>query len=105
LKQVTPSVRSAASQHLRHLFGASEASVDPVEAPPGERFYFHVSNGRQYRDGSGQFFSGRDLAIAHAWVIAAELGHDKVWNGFKISVTDEAGLLIAELPVHSNTPD
>jgi hypothetical protein len=90
---------SATSKHVENLFVPQrEGKIDRNQLQ-GSRFYFHVSNGRQYKDRAGERFSSPEKALAHAWTIAAELGRDKVWAGFLIALTDEAGNVIAQIPV------
>jgi hypothetical protein len=65
----------------------------------GVRYYFHVVNGRQYRDGVGKLLRTREEAIAHVSVLAREPAKDKGWIGFTISLTNGVGGMVAQIPV------
>jgi hypothetical protein len=99
LDRVTGPLRSATLRHVERLVGPAWGGTDTPVPADGARYFFHVSNGRRYPDETGRVFSTRQEAIAHASVLAAELGQDEDWGSFAISVTDADGNLIARIPV------
>jgi hypothetical protein len=84
---------------LDHLVGpaSGNTAIEPI-ADHG-RYYFHVRNGRQYPDETGRVFPTHNEAIAYASVLAAELREDRDWDDFVISITDDGGGMVAEIPV------
>jgi predicted DNA-binding transcriptional regulator len=50
-------------------------------------------------DGLGKLFRTREEALAHASVLARELAKDKGWVGFTISLTNDNGGMVAQIPV------
>jgi hypothetical protein len=90
---------SAALRRLKHLFGPARDDTGTEAIANGARYYFNVTNGRQYPDETGRVFATQEEAIAHASVLAAELRQDRGWGRFMISVTDEDGRAIAKIPV------
>lgn len=70
-----------------------------------KRYFFHVSDGVcPTVDDQGTLFSGPDVAITHAYRIAAELAQkDKCNQGFVICVVDDQGEEIGEVPILSNS--
>jgi hypothetical protein len=99
MNSVTQPLIAATLRHAEHLFSSAQDAADTNSVVDGTRFYFHVTNGRQYPDETGKVFSTHREAKAHAAELAAELGQDRGWGGFLIAVTDEAGSVIARIPV------
>jgi hypothetical protein len=60
-----------------------------------------VSNGTRYSDESGKEFATREDAIAYASILVDDLRRDKSWDGFEVSVTDEAGAIVARKRVRA----
>jgi hypothetical protein len=67
---------SAMARHIRRLFRATVQDTDANISFKGMTYYFHVTNGREYRDESGEAFPSHQEAVAHAAVVAAELARD-----------------------------
>jgi hypothetical protein len=65
----------------------------------GQRFFFHIRNGRRYPDETGSVFSCAEEAVAHATALALEFAQDGSWEGFSVSVADEGGSEIARVPI------
>ena len=99
LDDVTAPLGSATLRHVERLFGPTRDDTEREIVAEGVKYYFHVSNGRQYSDETGKLFPTDREAVAHASVLAAELRQDRDWDGFVISVTDKDGKAIAEIPV------
>jgi hypothetical protein len=99
LDNVERPLSSAALRHLDHLVGTASGNTAIEPIADHTRYYFHVRNGRQYPDETGRVFSTHNEAIAYALVLAAELRQDRDWGGFVISVTDDGGAVVAEIPV------
>ena len=97
VKELTSPLRSAMLRQTERLFRQSKPNLK-VSARR-IRYYFHVSNGGQFLDETGEEFSSREEAIARASVLAAELAQEGDWSGYAISVTDEDGAMVARLPV------
>ena len=85
-------------RQMERLFGSTQSKPNEVSARR-IRYYFHVSNGGQFLDETGEEFSTREEAIARASVLAAELTKEGDWSGYAITVTDEDGATVARLPV------
>jgi hypothetical protein len=100
IDNVTGPLRSATQQHVGRFFGPRHDESGPEVIVDGAKYFFHVSNGKQYLDETGRVFSTDQEAVAHASVLAEELGQDRDWGGFVISVTHEDGRVIAQVPVH-----
>jgi hypothetical protein len=60
-----------------------------------------VSNGTRYTDESGKEFATRKDAIAYASILVDDLRRDKGWDGYEVSVTDEAGAIVARKRVRA----
>ena len=90
---------SATLRHIENFFGPAPDDTGAENVAEGTRYYFHVSNGKQYLDETGSVFSALKDAIAHARVLAAELALDGDWDGFVISVTNADGRVAAQIPV------
>jgi len=101
LDHVRDAMDLAALRHVKNIFGAFQKNKGKESTTPGARYYLHVINGRQYTDEVGRIFQTCEEATAHAAVLAAELAEDKGWAGFKVSLTDEDGRVIAQLSVPS----
>ena len=89
----------AMAQHIRRLFRSTVQDAEAGIISNGTRYYFHVTNGRQYRDEIGKVFPSHQEAVAYPAVVAGELARDGDWNGFVVSVTDADGAVIARVPV------
>ena len=99
LETISDALHSATLKQVENLSGLTLDKIHREKPTSGTRFYFHVTNGRKYPDKTGTIFSSREQAIGHAWKIGAELGRDKVWDGFTISMADEEGHVIARIPI------
>jgi hypothetical protein len=99
MKKLTSPLRSAMLRQMERLFGSTESKQNPKISARRIRYYFHVSNGGQFLDETGEEFSTREEAIARASVLAAELTKEGDWSGYAITVTDEDGATVARLPV------
>ena len=97
MKELTSPLRSAMLRQTERLFRQSKPN--PKVSARRIRYYFHVSNGGQFLDETGEEFSSREEAIARASVLAAELAQEGDWSGYAITVTDEDGAMVARLPV------
>jgi hypothetical protein len=80
LDNVERPLSSAALRHLDHFIGMASGNTAIEPIADHTRYYFHVRNGRQYPDETGRVFSTD-------------------WGGFVISVTDDGGGVVAEIPV------
>jgi hypothetical protein len=96
---VEQSLVSAALRQVENLFGPALGGAGTQIVVDGARYYFHVSNGKTYTDETGSVFSTPEDALAHARVLAAELGQDRDWDSFVVSVTDADGKGVAQIPV------
>jgi hypothetical protein len=65
------------------------------------RFFFHVSDGKEFSfwDETGQSFRDRDEALTHARTLSRELGAAIDRRGSMIVVTDESRTVIGRLAV------
>jgi hypothetical protein len=99
MKELTSPLRSAMLRQMERLFGSTQSKPNPKVSPRRVRYYFHVSNGGQFLDETGEEFSTREEAIAHASVLAAELTKEGDWSGYAITVRDEDGATVARLPL------
>jgi hypothetical protein len=99
LDQVTAPLRTATLRQVERLF--DPAHDDPATEPTAgrARYFFHLGNGREYPDETGNEFATREDAIAYASILVAELCQDRDWYGFEVSVKDEAGEIVARKPV------
>ena len=89
---------------LRQIARVSGQPLEPpreTNVPRRPRYFFHVGNGRTYRDESGAEFATPEDAIAYASIIAEELRRDREWQGFAVIVTDAAGNLVARKRIRS----
>jgi hypothetical protein len=64
------------------------------------RYFFHIANGKTFKDDLGELFLGIAEAIAHAEDIAKALGEDAGWRGCSVVVEDENGAEIGRVPVN-----
>ena len=55
------------------------------------RSFFHIANGKTFKDDLGELFVGIAEAMAHATDIAKALGGDAGWRGCSVAVEDEHG--------------
>jgi hypothetical protein len=99
LKNVEQPLASSMLRHVENLPGFTSETPAPKLSSRGARYYFHVGHSRNYPDETGSVFSSREGAVAHARVLAAELGQDQDWAGFLVSVTDADGREVAQIPV------
>jgi hypothetical protein len=99
MDQLTPALNLATLRHLENLFGAERDDNHTKIMTEGARYYFHVTSGERYPDQMGQVFSTPEEAIAHASIVATELAQDKGLGGFVVSLTDERGRVLANIPV------
>jgi hypothetical protein len=83
----------------RHRAGRQTSHQAGAPAVTGERYYFHICNGRTYADDDGTRFSTPDRARAHASVIAAELATDGGWTGYTVLLHDKQRNEIARFPI------
>jgi hypothetical protein len=98
MKELTSPLRSAMLRQMERLFGSTQSKPNPKVSARRIRYYFHVSNGGQFLDDTGEEFSTREEAIARASVLA-ELTKEGDWSGYAITVTDEDGATVARLPM------
>jgi hypothetical protein len=96
---VAAPLREAMAQQIHRLRRSTVQGAEAAIISNGTTYYFHVTNGRQYRDEIGKAFPSYKEAVAHAAVVAEELAHDGDWDEFVISVTDKDGAVIARVPV------
>jgi hypothetical protein len=100
MRELTSPLRSAMLRQMERLFGSNQSQQpNPKAIARRRRYYFHVSNGSQFLDETGEEFSTREEAIARASVLAAELTKEGDWSGYAITVTDDDGATVARLPV------
>ena len=99
MKELTSPLRSTMLRQMERLFGQTQSKPNSKVSARRIRYYFHVSNGGQFLDETGEEFSSREEAIAHASVLATELTKEGDWSGYAITVTDEDGATVARLPV------
>jgi hypothetical protein len=106
MRELTSPFRSAMLRQMERLFGSTQLQLGSTQSRPNPkaiarrtRYYFHVGNGGQFLDETGEEFSSREEAIARASVLAAELAKEGDWSGYVVIVTDEVGVTVARLPV------
>jgi hypothetical protein len=99
MRELTSPLRSAMLRQMERLFGSIQSQPNPKAIARRTRYYFHVSNGGQFLDETGEEFSTREEAIARALGLAAELAKEGDWSGYTITVTDEDGGTVARLAV------
>jgi hypothetical protein len=95
-------LRQATLRHIEHLSSSKAGLLDDpqIELPVGgNRFYFHIDNGRRYPDQTGTIFSTPDDAAAHAFVLAQELAQDDSWHGSTVLVINDLGQDIARVQI------
>jgi hypothetical protein len=92
-------LKHAAWRHLLHLPPKS-VSLDKFPAlTEGNRYFFHIDNGRSYPDETGSIFSTAAQAIAHGIVVAQELAQDSSWHEFTVAVADQRGKELARIHI------
>ena len=64
------------------------------------RYFFHIANGRSFKDELGELFVSSVEAMAHAADIAKALGEDAGWRGSSVIVEDEHGAEIGRVLVN-----
>jgi uncharacterized protein DUF6894 len=64
------------------------------------RCFFHIANGKTFRDDLGELFLGIAEAMVHATDIAEALGEDAGWRGCSVVVEDEHGAEIGRVLVN-----
>ena len=99
MRELTSPLRSAMLRQMERLFGSTQSKPSPKVSACRIRYYFHLGNGGQFLDETGEEFSTRKEAIARASVLAAELAKEGDWSGYTITVADEDGATVARLPV------
>lgn len=97
---ITEPLRYAARRHL-HRLNTGQQLGDPQTKPAGGRFFFHIENGTNYPDESGDVFLSPRHAAERGLTIARELAQDGGWSGFSVVVTDEWGRTITRVPIES----
>ena len=63
------------------------------------RYFFHLTNGKTFKDDLGELLLGIAEAMAHAADIAKDLGEDAGWHSYSVVVEDEQGMEIGRVPV------
>jgi hypothetical protein len=101
LGRLTPLLRAMALRQIARVSGEPADAARGTNVPPRSRYFFHVGNGRTYRDDSGAEFATSEDAIAYASILAGELRHDREWQGFEVIVTDAAGNVVARKLIRS----
>jgi hypothetical protein len=64
------------------------------------RYFFHIANGKAFKDDLGELFVSTVEAMAHASDIAKALGEDAGWGGCSVVVEDENGTEIGRVLVN-----
>ena len=67
------------------------------------RYFFTVRNNVDFRDSTGQVFSGPEEAISYAEIMARELAPLQHLHGASLEVTDEQGNLVSELEIQATS--
>ena len=101
LERVTAPLHAATVRQIERLLGRARDHPTAEIAVQPARYFFHVSNGTRYSDESGKEFATREDAIAYASILVDDLRRDKSWDGFEVSVTDEAGAIVARTRVRA----
>jgi hypothetical protein len=101
LDEVTAPLRAAAARHIERLLGRAHDHPTAGIAVQRAKYFFHVSNGTRYSDESGKEFATREDAIAYASILVEDLRRDEGWDGFEVSVTDEAGAIVSRKRVRA----
>jgi hypothetical protein len=101
LDHVTAPLRAAAARHIERFLGRAHDHPTAEIAVQRARYFFHVSNGTRYQDELGEEFATREDAIAYASILVDDLRRDKGWDGYEVSVTDEAGAIVARKRVRA----
>jgi hypothetical protein len=99
LDHVTAQLRAATARYIERLLGRAHDHPTAEIAVQRARYFFHVSNGTRYSDESGKEFATREDAIAS--ILVEDLRRDKGWDGFEVSVSDEAGAIVARKRVRA----
>jgi hypothetical protein len=99
MKELAGPLSVATLRHMDRRHGSAPGEIESGIPTDGATYYFHVGNGRQYPDETGQMFPSQREAVAHGAVLAAELAQDGDWDSFAISVADANGRVIARIPV------
>jgi hypothetical protein len=99
MKELAGPASVATLRHMDRRHGSAPGEIESGIPTDGAKYYFHVGNGRQYLDETGQMFPSQREAVAHGAVLAAELAQDGDWDSFAISVADANGRVIAWIPV------
>jgi hypothetical protein len=63
------------------------------------RYFFHIANGKTFKDDLGELFVSTVAAMAHAADIAKALGEDASWRDCSVVVEDENGTEIGRVLV------
>jgi hypothetical protein len=101
LERVTAPLHAATVRQIERLLGRAHDHPTAETAVRRARYFFHVSNGKRYPDESGKEFATREEAIAYASILVAELRRAKDWGEFEVSVSDEAGAIVARKRVRA----
>ena len=64
------------------------------------RYFFHIANGKTFKDDLGELFLGIAEAMAHAADIAKALGEDTSCRDCSVVVEDENGTEIGRVLVN-----
>jgi hypothetical protein len=64
------------------------------------RYFFHIANGKTFKDDLGELFVSTVEAMAHAADIAKALGEDAGRRACSVVVEDENGIEIGRVPVN-----
>jgi hypothetical protein len=70
--------------------------------PRMPRYFFHIANGKTFKDDLGELFLGVAEAMAHATDIAKVLGEDAGWRDCSVVVEDENGTEIGRVLVNED---
>lgn len=97
-EKLTRPLASAAQGHLKNLYGRSHNGSNAFYQPAA-RYFFDLSNGRDYRDYVGAVFVTPEEATRHAKALAAQLSEDKGWKDFLLTIRNEDGLIVLSIPV------
>jgi hypothetical protein len=100
LHGLTGPLISATRSRVEALSLPAAEQPDTKPASVGRRYFFHVCNGDNYVDTSGQLFASPQEAVTRATLLAAELSQDEGWKRFDVCVTDETGCIIDRRPIH-----
>lgn len=101
IERLAPLLRATALRQIARVSGQPAEATRETIVPQRPRYFFHVDNGRTYRDESGAEFATPEDAIAYASTVAEELRRDREWQRFDMIVTDAAGNVVARRLIRS----